>query len=100
MRDGKLVEITRTIRFLDTFRVMPSQKYMSLLTGFRKNVFPYEYLDTFGEFNEPLPPNEAFYSSLDQGGITDEDYGYVVPTMKQFNLNTLGDVRKYVLFVC
>jgi len=79
------VDITRTIRFLDTFRFMPSsldklesnfttfletKTYVGSLTSFRKDVYSYVYLDSFDKFNEPLPRKEAVYSSLEQKEIT------------------------------
>jgi len=78
-RNGKLVEITRTIRFLDTFGFMPSslerlvsnltnfpetQKWLSYSATLRRDVYPYEYIDSFYRFQEPLPPREAFSSCL------------------------------------
>jgi len=60
-RNGKVIEITRTVRFLDTFRFMRSalDKLVSNLETLpethryipgadkRKNVYPYEYMDSF-----------------------------------------------------
>ena len=47
-------------------------KFILLL---RKGVYPYEYMDSWGRFNEtPLPDKEAFYSSLNMEDITNVDY--------------------------
>ena len=40
----------------------------------RKGVYPYEYMDSWENFNETeLPDKESFYSELNKQGITDED---------------------------
>ena len=40
----------------------------------RKGVYPYEYMDSFKRFNETsLPQKQAFYSTLTDSGISDED---------------------------
>jgi len=68
---------------------------MGSLTSFLKDVYPYEYLDSFDKFHEPLAPKEAYYPSLDQTSITDEDYRDAVSTMNQLNLKTLGDLHDH-----
>jgi hypothetical protein len=42
---------------------------------FAKGIFPYEWLDSFEKFDcTELPSKDAFYSELDEEGITDEEY--------------------------
>ena len=46
-------------------------KFILLL---RKDVYPYEYMDSWERFNETsLPNKEAFYSNLKMENITDVD---------------------------
>ena len=41
----------------------------------RKGVYPYEYMDSWGKFDEnALPPKKDFYSNLNLENINDEDY--------------------------
>ncbi|CAB4042482.1 Hypothetical predicted protein, partial [Paramuricea clavata] len=41
----------------------------------QEGVFPYEYIDCMEKLNETcLPSKEKFFSSLTNGGISDEDY--------------------------
>ena len=43
----------------------------------RKGIYPYEYMDSWENFNEiSLPDKEAFYSKLNKKGITDEEYAH------------------------
>ena len=43
----------------------------------RKGVYPYEYMDSWENFNEiSLPDKETFYSKLNKKGITDEEYAH------------------------
>ena len=47
-------------------------KFVLLL---RKGVYPYEYIDSWGRFDETsLPGKKAFYSELYLDDITNEDY--------------------------
>jgi hypothetical protein len=42
---------------------------------FAKGIFPYEWFDSSGKFDcTELPSKDAFYSELDEEGITDEEY--------------------------
>ena len=50
-------------------------KFILLL---RKGVYPYEYMNSWAKFDETtIPPNEAFYSTLNLEDISDEDYPHV-----------------------
>jgi hypothetical protein len=41
----------------------------------KKGIFPYEWFDSFEKFDwTELPPQDAFYSELEEEGITDEEY--------------------------
>ena len=43
----------------------------------KKLYFPYEYIQSWETLEETsLPPKEAFYSSLSEQGITDDNYAY------------------------
>ena len=62
----------------------------------RKDVYPYEYLDSWEIFDETsLPDKEAFYSSLNMEGITDVDYRYAKRDFKNFNNKNLGDYHDF-----
>ena len=89
---GKLIEL----RFIDSFKFMSSsldsltknlvgsgkrlfgfedysELQCDLLT--RKGVYPYEYINSWDQFNETqLPPISAFCSNLNMSSISDEDY--------------------------
>ena len=39
----------------------------------RKGVYPYDYMDSWDKFGEPLPSIDKFYSKLNMSGIS-EDY--------------------------
>ena len=44
----------------------------------RKGVYPYEYMDSWNKFNEPVPMVEDYYySELNMEGITKEDLKHV-----------------------
>ena len=47
-------------------------KFLLLL---RKDIYPYEYVDSWERFNETeLPTKDKFYSNLTIEDITDKDY--------------------------
>ena len=58
----------------------------------RKGVCPYEYLDSWGRFNETLlPDKEAFYSNLNMEDITDVDYKQAKRIFRNLSNKNLGD---------
>lgn len=45
------------------------------------------------KFKEPLPPKAAFYSSLYEDDISDEDYEFVQQLYSNFKMKNLGDLH-------
>ncbi|KAL4125736.1 hypothetical protein QTP88_009976 [Uroleucon formosanum] len=112
---SKYVSNTFTVRFIDTFRFMPSSlsnlaanlvtpnltKFretakvfrpvdMSLVT--RKGVYPYEYTDSWEKLDETsLPSMNNFYSSLTESNIDNTEYQHVLEVWKHFKCKTLGE---------
>ncbi|KAL4127493.1 hypothetical protein QTP88_011660 [Uroleucon formosanum] len=112
---SKYISRTFTIRFVDTCRFMASKletlaknlltrnfskfresaKYfdardMPLVT--RKGVYPYEYTDGWDKLNESsLPPNEEFYSTLNESAITEDEYTHAKEVWEHFGCRTLGE---------
>ena len=63
-----------------------------LLLG--KGLYPYEYMDSWEEFDETsIPPKEAFYSELNLENITDEDYARVQKVWEVFEIKNLGEYQ-------
>ena len=66
------------------------EKNLELLT--RKGVYPYDYMNTPEKLKETeLPPKEAFYSKLNNEGISDEDYTHAKKVWDAFEMKTLED---------
>jgi len=112
---SKYISNTFTVRFIDTFRFMASSlsnlaanlitpnltKFretakvfapadMSLVT--RKGVYPYEYTDGWDKLDEPsLPPQEEFYSTLNESGIMENEYTHAKEVWEHFGCRTLGE---------
>ncbi|KAL9951227.1 hypothetical protein ACROYT_G043851 [Oculina patagonica] len=83
----------------DKFRVLkkytPADKVPLLL---RKGVYPYEYVDSFQKFQETkLPPMEAFFSSLKNEEISEEDYAHAQTVFAEFQCRSLGDYHDLYL---
>ena len=58
----------------------------------RKVVYPYEYTDDWGKFNETsLPEKDDFYSRLNMEDITDADYVHEKRVCKDFEIINLGE---------
>ena len=61
----------------------------------RKGVYPYEYMDSLEKLKETaLPPKEAFYSRLNDGSISDEDYAHAQNVWKTFKMKYFKDYHK------
>ena len=99
--------IYHTIRFIDSFKFMatsldklvnnlPKDDFINLGLYYsgdkfnllaRKGVYPYEYMDSLEKLKETkLPPKEAFYSRLNDGGISDEDYAHAQKVWRMFKM--------------
>ena len=100
------------IRFIDSFKFMSTslvklvnnlskdafvnvKKYyakdeLDLLT--KKGVYTYEYMDSPKKLKETqLPSKEAFYSKLNDEGISDENNAHARKVWKMFEMKTLED---------
>ena len=56
----------------------------------RKFIFSYEFLDSLEKLDYPsLPPHEAFYSSIKNSNISDEEYALCKRTWKEQKMTTL-----------
>ena len=76
-------------RFKETLKLF-SNKTFDLVT--RKGVFPYEYIDSWSKLNETrLPSKSAFYNSLKNEEINNNDYSHAKKIWKVFNIKTLGE---------
>ena len=77
-------------------------KFISLM---RKGVYSYEYTDSQGRYNEvSLPEKEAFYSELNLGDTSDEDYIHAQKVIDEFKLKSVGEyhdlyLKNYVLLL-
>ena len=64
-------------------------KFVLLL---RKDVYPYEYMDSWERFNETsLPPKKSFYSELNLEDISDKDYLHAQKVWDVFEIRNLGE---------
>ena len=58
----------------------------------RKSVYPYQYMDSWEEFNKiEVPSKKHFYSKLNLEDITDEDNMYAQKVWKVFKIKHLGE---------
>lgn len=102
------------LRFLDTVRFMPASletlvanlakggptKFTCLNSIYnsdevqlllRKQVYPYDFMDDESKFDKTeLPPKEAFFNTLTDEHISEEDYLHAQTVWTKFNLTNLG----------
>ena len=111
-KKGETKPLHHQIRFIDSFKFMAAsldslvnnlpkdafknvKRYykgdkLSLLT--RKGVYPYEYMNSLEKLKETkLQPKEAFYSRLNDEGISDEDYVHAQKVWETFEMKNLED---------
>ncbi|XP_052855203.1 uncharacterized protein LOC128263964 [Drosophila gunungcola] len=64
----------------------------------RKNVFPYDYIDSTEKFNETqLPSIDRFYNSLSDEKCSIDDYNFALKVWESFNCQTIKDYLKLYL---
>ena len=73
-----------------------SSEQLSLLL--RKQVYPYEYMDSWERFEEKeLPPKEAFFNKLKGLAIKDDEYEHARLVWKAFDCKTILDYHHIYL---
>ena len=108
----KEIKVYHTIRFIDSIKFMaasldklvnnlPKDDFINLSLYYsgdkfnlltRKGVYPYEYMDSLEKLEKTeLPPKEAFYSRLNDGGISDEDYAHAQKVWRVFKMENFKD---------
>lgn len=109
---SKKIEGGFKIRFLDSFRFMPTSleklaknlhpdEFFNIRQNFnsdqiplliRKGIFPYDYIDSFDKLKETcLPSKECFYNRLNEEDISQTDYCHARNVWNTFHLKTLGE---------
>ena len=111
-KKGETKPLHHQIRFIDSFKFMATsldklvnnlpkdafnniKRYyandkLSLLT--RKGIYPYEYMNSPERLKETqLPPKEAFYSRLNDEGISEENYAHAREVWETFKMKNLED---------
>ena len=58
----------------------------------QKGIYPYDYMDSISKLDEPkLPPIEAFYSKLNDAGISNKEYQHAQKVWNTFECKTMRD---------
>lgn len=88
------------VRQMERFRKLKSkrrEKGLTMLT--RKGVFCYEHYDSFEEIKAAtsIPPIGAFYSTLNEEGISESDYEFAKNMYKFFKCKNMVD---YMMLYC
>ncbi|XP_031553328.1 uncharacterized protein LOC116290437 [Actinia tenebrosa] len=64
----------------------------------RKGVYPYEYMNCWERFEETqLPPQESFYITLNEAGISDAEYSYAQEVWVKYDCKNIGDYHDVYL---
>ena len=64
----------------------------------RKGVYPYEYMDSWDNFEEKLlPSKDEFYNKLNMSGISEKDYSHACKVWNEFGLKNMEDYHDLYL---
>ena len=117
-KKGKTININKEIRFIDSFKFMPSgldrlvsnlekDDFKNLSDHFegeqlelmqRKGVYPYDYVNSLARLSETsLPQQEDFFNKLNDTDISDEDYEHAQRVWKAFNIKTMREYHDLYL---
>ena len=77
-------------RFFNIYKFSNHDKNKFILL-LQKSVYPYEYMDDWGKFDETLPEKEDFYNHSDMDDITDADYVRAKRVCKDFEIKKLQE---------
>ena len=89
--DKKILYDSLIEKFYNTYH-LSNKDYNKFALLLRKGVYPYEYMDSWKRFNEPVPlVEDYYYSDLNKVGITKEDIKHVKNVCDTFKIKTLGE---------
>ena len=101
-----LAELNKTLpattlinRFFYTYKLSDDniKKFMLLLP---KGVYPYEYMRSWKNFEEPVPLDKKYYySETNDAIISDSDIEHVKKACEAFNITNLGEYHDLYLFI-
>jgi len=81
----------------DQFKNLKEQ-FNDIELSVRKGVFPWDWFDSLEKLSERnFPPKESFYSNLNDGDITDEDFGHALKVWKHFKMTTFREYHDLYL---
>ena len=63
----------------------------------KKLIYPYDYIDGFHRFEEPIPKIEHFYNRLNDAELPEEEYSRLMKTCKIFDVKNLGQLHDLYL---
>ena len=64
----------------------------------QKGVYPYDFMDSFENFDLTEPPTkEQFYSTLNDQHITNGEYDHARKVWKTFKIKTMGEYHDLYL---
>ena len=64
----------------------------------QKGVYPYDFMDSFGKFNQKeLPNKDQFYSILNDQHITDDEHDHAKKVWDTFMIKTMGEYHDLYL---
>ena len=82
--------------FIYTKKYFTDQVQFNLMK--RKGVYPYDYMDSPGKFNDTeLPQREEFYSQLTDTNISEDDYHHAKDVWNTFSLKNMGEYHDLYL---
>ena len=82
----------------DDFNQMENHFHDDFKLLCRKGIFPYEWFDSPEKFAcSSLPSRENFYSSLNDRGVTNEEYEYALHIWNHFKCETFSDYHDLYL---
>lgn len=63
----------------------------------KKLVYPYNYMENFERFNEPIPPPHCFYNDLTESDIDPDEYARLLEACYEFGITNLGELHDLYL---
>ena len=79
-------------RFYNTYCMITDNNIEKFKLLLRKGVYPYEYMRSWKNFEEPVPLNkECYYSETNNANISGDDLEHVKKVCDAFSITNLGD---------